>query len=383
MDLNSTIESIRNKLKEGKLYNNESSISQGIVLPVLNALNWPIFDTNIVVPEYSVERRRVDFALCTLPREPKVFIEVKNIGLAEGADRQLFEYAFHKGIPLAILTDGKEWHFFLPSGEGDYTQRRIYKLDLIERDSEASAHYLSRYLEYEKIMSGEAIDHAKRDYKNVAQKRKVEQVLPAAWNRLLQEKDEIILELLSEKTEDLCGYKPDYDMCSNFLSKIQNESHSKPSISRTVQKKQDNIKTKENRNKKEGHYTSSIINGEQYPISQLINMEVDGSRPLKLTIQNNHFEVKYWSDVCVIFISWLVEHNYLSSQNLPILNAGRGDKYFVNMLPQHANESRDAIWKEAKGFYVDTKYSTRMHIKNILATMEQLKIKELDIQISF
>ncbi|MDQ7032147.1 MAG: hypothetical protein Q9M37_05465 [Desulfonauticus sp.] len=43
--------------------------------------------------------------------------------------------------------------------------------------------------------------------------------LPKAWEALLKEQDSLLLELLSEKVEDICGYKPDLDTCSNFLKK--------------------------------------------------------------------------------------------------------------------------------------------------------------------
>ena len=59
---------------------------------------------------------------------------MKNIGQGGGAERQLFEYSFHKGVQLAILTDGREWNFFLPAEHGNYAERSVYKLDIVERD---------------------------------------------------------------------------------------------------------------------------------------------------------------------------------------------------------------------------------------------------------
>ncbi len=81
---------IRNTLQTGSLPN-EASVSQGVVLPILNALGWNVFDTQKVCPEYSVGGRRVDFALCVHPRSPAVFLEVKLDGREDGGDRQLFE----------------------------------------------------------------------------------------------------------------------------------------------------------------------------------------------------------------------------------------------------------------------------------------------------
>ena len=128
--LRDVIERIQNDLRSGR-FTNEAAVSQGIVLPVLYELGWPVFDTRSVAPEYALEGRRVDFALCDGSDRPKVFLEVKRVGQAEGSDRQLFEYAFHRGVPVAILTDGQEWSFYLPAEEGHYEERRVYKIDLL------------------------------------------------------------------------------------------------------------------------------------------------------------------------------------------------------------------------------------------------------------
>ena len=139
MSLEEQITDIQGKLRNNE-YPNEQSISQGIVLRLLSALQWPVYDTQSVIPEYSIQGRRVDFALCVQKNKPVIFIEVKQPGNTLGADKQLFEYAFHKGIPFAIVTDGIEWHFYLPAEVGSYDERRVYKLDLIERDKQESSY---------------------------------------------------------------------------------------------------------------------------------------------------------------------------------------------------------------------------------------------------
>jgi len=187
------IENIRAGIRAGR-FMNEASVSQGIVLRILNELSWPTYDTEVVSPEYSVEGRRVDYALCHPPGKPVVFIEVKQVGQSDGAERQLFEYAFHKGVPIAILTDGQEWHFFLPGGQGDYGERRVYKLDIVEREVDESASRLTRYLQYEAICSGAAVEAARSDYQNVARERQIKATLPEAWSKLVEEEDELLLE---------------------------------------------------------------------------------------------------------------------------------------------------------------------------------------------
>lgn len=217
LHLDSHINDIQAGIRSGRFVN-EASISQGIILRLLQALGWPTFDTQVVWPEYTLEGRRVDFALCHPKNRPAVFVEAKQIGQSEGSERQLFEYAFHLGVPMAILTDGQEWQFFLPAEQGLYQERRVYKLDLLERSVEESVFRLQRYLAYTDVCSGKAMDAARADYRNVSRERTIATTLPSAWQKLLEEQDSQLLELLIDKVESLCGYKPDEETVSNFLA---------------------------------------------------------------------------------------------------------------------------------------------------------------------
>jgi len=216
MPIKDFIEKAQSLLRQGAFIS-EAAVSQGVLLPALHELGWPVFDTAVVTPEYSVEGRRVDYALCHPANRPAVFVEVKKTGFSEGADRQLFEYAFHIGVPMAILTDGQEWSFYLPGEQGRYDERRVYKLDLLERSSYEASARLTRYLAYDQLCSGEALIAARSDYQNVARDREIETTFPNAWHSLLEEQDSLLLDLLAEKVESLCGYKPDPDACSRFL----------------------------------------------------------------------------------------------------------------------------------------------------------------------
>src|SRR5215213_2853476 len=207
---------IRAGIKAGR-YVNEATVSQGIVQRLLNTLGWPVYDTEIVAPEYSLGSRRADYALCHPPREPVILIEVKQVGQSKGADRQLFEYAFHKGVPMAILTDGQEWNFFLPTEQGDSSERQLYKLDISERDPQQAESSFKRYLEYDAVRSGQAIEAARSDYRNAARKRQAQRTLPDAWAKLIESEDELLIELVADKVEDLCGVRPDLDAVASFL----------------------------------------------------------------------------------------------------------------------------------------------------------------------
>lgn len=201
-------------------YPNEAAISFAVVMPILRALGWDDSDPEQVMPEYASGGRRVDFALCGSGKRPSLFIEVKGVGRALEGDRQLFEYAFHEGIPLCLLTDGREWSFFLPGGQGSYDDRRVYRLKLNERPPAECTRILMRYLERSRVKSGDAFEDAMRDYRDIASRREAARNLPKAWAQLVDQPEDLLVELLSEQTETISGFRPTSAEVTIFLRSL-------------------------------------------------------------------------------------------------------------------------------------------------------------------
>ena len=61
------------------------------------------------------------------------------------------------------------------------------------------------------------MEAARADYQNVARERQIKATLPEAWQKLVEEEDDLLLELLADRVEVLCGYKPDPDTVAAFL----------------------------------------------------------------------------------------------------------------------------------------------------------------------
>lgn len=216
MELTKRISTIRERIAEGR-YQSESAVREAIILPILDELGWDVWNTDIVIRELNLSGRRVDYGLAIHPARPNIFIEVKAVGGVGGADRQLFEYAFHEGVPMAVLTDGKEWHFYLPGEQGPYEERRVYKLDFMERDPQDSSLILERYMGFGRVKSGVALEDAKRDFREASQHRLAAQSIPKAWRELVEEPDELLIELIAERAESICGYRPDAVEIERFL----------------------------------------------------------------------------------------------------------------------------------------------------------------------
>ena len=127
------------------------------------------------------------------------------MGMAdEKGERQLFEYCFHRGVPIAVLTDGRTWKLFYPAGEGSYTDRLFCGMDLIDGDAAEIANDLIRYLAYSAVKSGEARRRAQEDCKAGQQQRHAVAKFSSVWNKLLLEPDPTLVELFEERDGTFC-----------------------------------------------------------------------------------------------------------------------------------------------------------------------------------
>lgn len=219
MPLIDSISDIMAKLRQGR-FPNEQSISQGIVLRLLQELGWDTWDTNLVWPEFQTGEGRVDFALCHPASKPIIFIEVKQPGKASDGVVQALQYAFHTGVPFVVLTDGKTWSFYLPAEQGSYEDRRVYKLDLFERESGEAATTLESYLNRQRVESGEAIEMARKEYRSRNRRAQARAAFPEAWRELVEKGDETLIELLSSTVESKVGIRPEEDDVVSFLSAL-------------------------------------------------------------------------------------------------------------------------------------------------------------------
>lgn len=227
MTLKEHIDDIRNEL-ENQQFTNEIAVRSGIIDPLLKELGWPMLKTQIVFPEYPVEGQRVDYALCHPLATPRIFIEAKQVGKLDGAERQLFKYAVHQGVRVAILTDGRKWVFFFPLGEGTYEERKVVELDLLMGDYEKNAYHLNRYLNYKLVKTGEAFEAIEEDYKKISRNRELKQHLPEVWDKIVREKNQILLQTIIEDTKKVCRYTPTAEEVLAFLKDLKSVPQKDP-----------------------------------------------------------------------------------------------------------------------------------------------------------
>ncbi|MDR1828873.1 MAG: type I restriction enzyme HsdR N-terminal domain-containing protein [Methylobacteriaceae bacterium] len=216
-----TIGEIVERLKTSS-FPNESAISQGVVLSILQNIGWDIWDTRLVWPEYKTGEGRADFALCNPPGKPAVFIEVKQPGKAEEGVKQVLQYAFDTGVPFVALTDGQTWRFYLPAEQGNYEERQVQMLDLYERPAEDAIEIFKRYLEYERVIREDALEDARREYRRNNKRSEARNALKGVWEQLIKRADPGLVELLANAVESHTGNRPEEKDTQEFLQGLVN-----------------------------------------------------------------------------------------------------------------------------------------------------------------
>jgi len=197
----------------------EAATKQAVVLRLLSILGWDTFDIDEVTPEYSVGGRRVDYSL-KINNLNKVFIEVKRIGIElEDHQEQLLNYSFQQGVKLAILTNGITWSFYLPLNEGSWEQRKFYTIDILQQDADDVTSKFIDFLSMDNIKSGKAIQNAEAIYRGQQKINILKETLPKAWNKIIEEADELLIDLINETAEKICGFKADTELVERFLSR--------------------------------------------------------------------------------------------------------------------------------------------------------------------
>lgn len=227
MTLQGHIDKIRNGL-EHRQFTSETAVRQGIINPLLEQLGWSASKPQIVFPEYPVESGKVDYALCHPSGTPRIFIEAKQLGKLDGAERQLFRYIADQGVRFAILTDGQKWIFFYPAGEGTHEERKVIELDLRTGNHEENIYRLNKYLNYESVTTGEAFDAIEEDYRIFSRQRELARHLPEVWHRILEEKNQVLLQLLTEEMKKVCRYTPTEAEALAFLESLTADPQKAP-----------------------------------------------------------------------------------------------------------------------------------------------------------
>jgi predicted type IV restriction endonuclease len=288
----------------------EESTKQAVILRALHLLGWNIFDTGEVKPQYvNIAGNKPDYSL-RIANITKVYIEVKKINEnLDNHQEQLLNYSFQEGVKMAVLTNGLTWWFYLPLNEGSWDQRKFYSIDISEQNSELIADKFSAFLSKENICNSSAFENAEELFKSRQRNYVLRTTLPTAWNKIIDESDDLLLDLLNETTEKMCGFKADQETLEEFFNSNKNQFIIGHKSVTSV-----NTKSKQ---KRKASVTKSFKLTEHYTGKQLTSFIFEGKR----------FESSKWIQILIKLCELFSHQNNIEFERILSLE-GRVRPYF-------------------------------------------------------
>lgn len=147
---------------------NEEATKTSLVIPLLLALGYSVFNPKEVSPEFTVDvgtkrGERVDYVII-LERKPAILIEAKQIGSnLSNKISQLFRYFSACEAKLAILTDGARYLFFTDSKKENIMDQNPYFEINITNATKEEITELYRYSKH--ILSNRMVNEIKNELK--------------------------------------------------------------------------------------------------------------------------------------------------------------------------------------------------------------------------
>ena len=209
-----------------------SSIKLGVVLRLLDAAGWDVFDVSQVVPDYPTGNGKVDFALVATssrgtggPATPQALVEVKPFGenLDGGrSERRLVAQCARVGAPLAVLTNGSRWLLLFQSPDYQGNDHRFCEVDLAG-DPVAATEELNRYLSRDRVASGQAARSAERTLRDRNRDTVTRQAILDGWRQVVLGPQDGLVELIATAAEQRTGYRPEVQQVRRVLTESRAE----------------------------------------------------------------------------------------------------------------------------------------------------------------
>ncbi len=204
-----------------------SSGKLGVVLRLLNAAGWDVFDVSQVVPDYPTGNGRADFTLMSAstrgvgsPVTPRGLVEVRPFSedLDGGrCERRLVAQCSRVGAPLAAITNGRRWLLLFQAPDLQGASHRFCQVDLAG-DSVAAAEGLNRYLSRDRVSSGRAARSVERTLRDQSRETVTRQTILDGWRQVVLGLQDGLLDLVATAAEQRTGYRPEIRQVRRVLT---------------------------------------------------------------------------------------------------------------------------------------------------------------------
>ena len=120
------------------------------------------------------------------------------------------------------------WWLYLPLKKGSWEDRRFCIIDIDDQDISQVGKWFIEFLGRNNVQSGSAVEAAERRLDSLRDEGVIRQTLPRAWERLINDKDDRLVDLIAAQVETLCGLRPVPEMVLGFLDDLAKSMPSTP-----------------------------------------------------------------------------------------------------------------------------------------------------------
>ena len=353
----------------------EASVRQVVVLQILTALGWNQFNQGEVTPEFTVGEGRVDYSL-QIGGQSKVFIEVKRGGevLLPHQD-QLLRYSFERGISLAALTNGLEWWFYLPLREGSWEERRFSAVNVVSDDGDSVEAVLLNVLSKDRVASGASLEYGENLLERRRRERIINENLPKAWDSLVSEPDELLVDLLAERVERISKISPHSSVVRSFILDRVARASDTPFAEPIVQVQRISTHLPHNVSRVEPVDQPSRVRTTPTPTKRR-------NHPKRFTgfrFQGESFQVSQWYGLLQMLSEIIYRRHPTEFDRVLEL---RGDKNaYYSMNRENLTDRAKPIGNS--GYYVETKFGADNTVKQCHKLLRKFGYREQDIEIDY
>ena len=211
------------------------------------------------------------------------------------------------------------------------------------------------------VVSGFAVKEARAIYTGRQKRKRLNESLPEAWNRIVTDPDSLLLDLIAETAERIWGFKPDIDDVRNFVKSNETNFFTSPEPTAASSSAS----------------TPQVNHPSNPPPMELTRTgKRKGGRPTKMKIEEETFELRFGFEILVNTANWLIRRGKIERKDCPIA-VSRGERNLVNLIPEHkSNDDFTAPKKLSNGFWIETHSSSKATIKYAKRLLEMYGISE-------
>ena len=188
----------------------------------------------------------------------------------------------------------------------------------------------------------------------------INQSLPKAWKQLIDEPDEFLVELFSEKVEGLCGHRPTFEQITEYIREnLTNQYTSEP---QTISPRRFKANTNQTSNVK-------------------IKSPTTGTKQkgAVVFIQDKRIEASSVGDLYMQSLKYLVDTNLIKRLETYIPYATSAVRYLISTEPIHQRKNSFIVSVEYQGYYMEAHkdYKNALNHLRLFLGRCRISMKEL------